>query len=389
MPTTNPAPAINADAVCHIHYLQFNSHGQRPLFAERSDYVQLLDLFDQLQQEQQVATLVFCLLPHSIHWVIQAPDEHAQALGQWLQATYTHTYNERQQRNGSLFHKQVISRQVEPFRDFAELAHQIHYLPVAGKLVPDPAIYPWSSHKLYLGRNNEHPRWFHPAPLLNLIANQRASQIRRYSQFMAPAPRHLNHIEAVSSLQDHHTQLNPSFEEEDKAPPLELDELITYVCDNYRISTTDLHLWRRQRLMNEVKATIACLALQWQLNDLQALADELRIDQELLESGMRYVQQQKALSLHRLVIGLEKTAGPAPEPLPQLQPTDEDAGALPQEDNDPAPDIELEPAMSDDTSPTPEQDQEQPFESTPLNNVQDDLEAEIEAAIEAERVAAQ
>ncbi|BFM17636.1 hypothetical protein R50073_38190 [Maricurvus nonylphenolicus] len=378
---TIPTPSVNTDTESNTHYLQFNSHGQRPLFAQRADYAQMLDLFDCISQQQQISTLVFCLLPHSIHWLIHAPDENAEAIGQWLQHAYTQLYNEQQQRNGSLFNKRMLCHKVDPFQDFAELSHQIHHLPVAGKLVPDPAIYPWSSHKLYLNRSNQHPRWFLASPLLNRIANQRASQIRRYSQFMAPAPKHWAHIE---NKQDSGAPLNAIQEplEQETSWQPDLEWLVAFVCQDYQISTSDLHLWRRQRLMNEVKAVIASLAQQWQVCGLETLSKELQIDQEQLESSMRYLQQQKSLSLHRLTIALEKEIGPAPEPWRE----DEIDKETPFETED-------EPHTSEDSIDgeiasiqQEEQDLSDQLDMTPVT---EDIEAEIDAAIEAEIAAQQ
>lgn len=392
---TIPTPSVNSDVESNIYYLQFNSHGQRPLFAQRADYAQLLELFDAISQQQQISTLAFCLLPHSIHWIVQAPDESAEPIGQWLQHAYTQFYNERQQRNGSLFNKRMLCRKVDPFRDFAELSHQVHHLPVAGKLVPDPAIYPWSSHKLYLSRNTQHPRWFLAAPLLNRIANQRASQIRRYSQFMAPAPKHWTHIESKHGSTSQFEAKQSPVEEGASWQP-DLDWLVAFVCQDYQISINDLHLWRRQRLMNEVKAVIASLALQWQLCELETLSEALQIDQDLLTSGMRYLQQQKSLSLHRLVIALEKEVGPAPEPR-QADKIDQktllgtnELHAIEEATDSPlAADIHQPDQQNDPQENQPDQSDERPIIEDIEADIEAEISAEIDAAIEAEIAAQQ
>lgn len=320
---------INATADT-IHYLQFNSHGQRPLFAQRSDYRELLALFDQLHLEQQksnsaLTTLAFCLLPHSIHWVIKTPEAFARPIGQQLQQAYTHIYNQQQQRNGSLFHPHMVCQLVEPQRYLSDLVRQMHYLPVTEKLVADPSIYPWSSHSYYLNSQQISLDWFDTLPLFNRVARQRAHPLRRYSQYMAQPPRSMTLIQPGVDLQDpiasldnmqpcqttlasetYKTQIESMQQPTPPSGELTLQMLIEEVCKAYGVSRKDLQLWRRHRLTHEVKSAISALALDMNLASLDDLSTELNTDSELLENGIRFLQGQKPMFLHGLALSLAK-----------------------------------------------------------------------------------
>jgi REP-associated tyrosine transposase len=313
-----------------IHYLQFNSHGQRPLFAQRSDYRELLALFEQLHLEHQksdttLTTLAFCLLPNSIHWVIKTPEAFAKPIGQQLQQAYTSIYNQQQQRNGSLFHPHMVCQLVEPQRYLSELVRQIHYLPVTEKLVAAPSIYPWSSHSYYLNSQQVSLDWFETEPLFNRVARQRAHPLRRYSQYMAQPPATMALIQPGVDLQDpiasldnthphqttlasetYKTQIESMQQPTSPSGELTLQALIGEVCGAYGVSRKDLQLWRRHRLTHEVKSAISALALDMNLASLDDLATELNTDKELLENGIRFLQGQKPMFLHGLALSLAK-----------------------------------------------------------------------------------
>ncbi len=322
--------SINATTVDTIHYLQFNSHGQRPLFAQRSDYRELLALFEQLHLEQQksdttLTTLAFCLLPNSIHWVIKTPQAFVKPIGQQLQQAYTCIYNQQQQRNGSLFHPHMVCQLVEPQRYLSELVRQIHYLPVTEKLVAAPSIYPWSSHSYYLNSQQICLDWFDTEPLFNRVARQRAHPLRRYSQYMTQPPTSMTLIQPGVDLQDpiasldnmqprqttlasetYKAQIESMQQPTSPSRELTLQTLIGEVCGAYGVSRKDLQLWRRHRLTHEVKSAISALALDMNLGSLDDLSTELNTDKELLENGIRFLQGQKPMFLHGLALSLAK-----------------------------------------------------------------------------------
>jgi hypothetical protein len=157
---------------------------QRPLFRSLDDFRHGRQLLQDLHSGTGAITLGYCLLPGSIHWLIREGDMAATAVADGLRQQYTHYYNARGGRHGSIFTELTGLLTLTPQRQLAPLIRHLHQLPIRQRLVPTADCYRWSSHDLYLQATTG-PRqdWFDPRPLLLRLANQR-QPLRRYQHYM-------------------------------------------------------------------------------------------------------------------------------------------------------------------------------------------------------------
>lgn len=93
----------------------------------------------------------FCYMTNHVHLVIQVGDVPLSKIIQNLSFRYTKYINKQKNRIGHLFQGRYKAILVDGDTYLLELVRYIHNNPLRAGLVKDPADYPWSSHRLYLG----------------------------------------------------------------------------------------------------------------------------------------------------------------------------------------------------------------------------------------------
>ena len=294
-----------------IYYLQLQSNGHCQLLPGRQDFRELRELFTPLTQDSGGRLLGYCLFQDSLHFLVQAGNGGITAFGQWLIDTHTQHHNASQGRNGSLYSQQILSVLIDPQHYLLPVIHQLHWLPVRQGLVASPSAYPWTSHRDYLAP--ECPPWLDRSQVLVRVANHRASQLRRYEQFIENtrlAP--VDWVEGVCAhyralASDSYIQaLQQRHREHQILPVLDLDALTEWICREYALEEKDLLLWRRHRLGVEVQAMVAALARTFAVANPAKVADYFRCDRDVLEAGIRALESRRGMYLFKLQLRLDQ-----------------------------------------------------------------------------------
>jgi putative transposase len=72
-----------------------------------------------------------------------------------------------------------------------DLVRHIHLAPLKAGLATDPAVYPWSSHRVYLGLAKA--RWLSTKPLLSQLEEPEGDAVLGYQKFMAQGAENISH----------------------------------------------------------------------------------------------------------------------------------------------------------------------------------------------------
>lgn len=101
--------------------------------------------------------IAYCLMPNHLHLLLSPLEdvvgyELNKEIGIAL-SSYTHAINKQEQRTGSLFQQKTKAKLLNGVNaNYAETCfHYIHFNPVNGKLVTDPADWLYSSYLTYAG----------------------------------------------------------------------------------------------------------------------------------------------------------------------------------------------------------------------------------------------
>lgn len=119
-----------------------------------------LDLWDKIQGgPKRVEVIAFCLMPNHFHFLLkQIGDEGVCDFLRQFSGSYSHYFNLKHKRKGSLFEGRFKSIRVETESQLLHLSRYIHLNPYSSFVVKDTEqllVYPYSSLPEYLSASDE------------------------------------------------------------------------------------------------------------------------------------------------------------------------------------------------------------------------------------------
>ena len=137
-----------------ISHITQRAAGKGLLFVEDADYLYMLKLLKEINEDCSIKFLAFCLLSNHLHLLIQQTDKNLSEAMHKLFMRYAIYFNHKYHRIGHLFGGAF--RQAACFDDYYLLAASayIHLNPVRAALVGSYNRYRWSSWRLYCKDKN-------------------------------------------------------------------------------------------------------------------------------------------------------------------------------------------------------------------------------------------
>jgi len=125
--------------------------GRQDIFHDAQDRAKFLALAAEQKLKLPFYLYAYCLMTNHIHLLIERRVDDIGRIMQRLLTGYAQYYNRRYRRVGHVFqgrHKAILC-QSGPY--LAELVRYIHLNPVRAGMVELPELYPYSSHREYVG----------------------------------------------------------------------------------------------------------------------------------------------------------------------------------------------------------------------------------------------
>lgn len=166
--------------------------------------------------------------------------------------------------NRHLFQGRYKAILVEPDRYLLALVRYIHLNPVRAGFVPDPADYPWSSHRAYVGQ--EELPWLCTDWVLSYFAKRLPTGRQRYAAFVQEGKDEGYREEFHKGGEDGRVLADDRFLEHVVArenrpqPEVTLAAIIRCICDNYDVREDDLRGPARTRVLSNARGMIGWLA---------------------------------------------------------------------------------------------------------------------------------
>jgi putative transposase len=133
-------------------YHALNRGNRRELvYWDNADYREMLDGLAEAGQHYDVLVHGYCLMPNHFHLLVEVGEK---PLAGWMKSTegrYARYFNRRYRKVGHVFQGRYHAILCDKSAYLLELVRYIHLNPVRAGLVQDPADWPWSSHRSYLG----------------------------------------------------------------------------------------------------------------------------------------------------------------------------------------------------------------------------------------------
>ena len=94
-------------------------------------------------------------MPNHIHLLIERQDDSISRVMQRLLTAYSQYHNRKYRKSGHLLQGRYKAILCQADQYLAELVRYIHLNPVRAKMVPKPQDFPYSSHRAYVGLDED------------------------------------------------------------------------------------------------------------------------------------------------------------------------------------------------------------------------------------------
>ncbi|PJB95776.1 MAG: transposase [Nitrospirae bacterium CG_4_9_14_0_8_um_filter_70_14] len=234
----------------------------------------------------------FCLMTHHVHLLLQVADVPLSRSLQNLAFRYTRWINRERGQVGHLFQGRYKAVLVDADAYLLELVRYIHLNPVRAGLVADPAEYPWSGHRAYLGM--ETLPWLHTEWVLGQFAKRLATSRKRYAAFVAAGMAEGHRPEFHGGDDDGRVLGEESFlaqvlEAPLAPPPPDLAAILDYVCPRYETNVDALGKPSRTHHLAEARGVIGWLAMHTGAATLTEVARRFHRDLATLSQAVRRI----------------------------------------------------------------------------------------------------
>ncbi|MCP5418988.1 MAG: transposase [Gammaproteobacteria bacterium] len=277
-----------------LYHVILRGNGGQSVFFADADRCRLMLLLQEGSSRFDYRVHAFCLMDDHFHLLLQIGDKPLSKLMQNLAFRYTRWVNRGQQRTGHLFQGRYRAILIDQDKYLLELVRYIHLNPVRTGQVPDPADYPWSGHRAYLGQ--ETLPWLTTQEALRRfgVADSERAR-RRYAGFVTagitlPAEPRFHRggrcdtriLGTEGFVHEVLTASTPSV----RQPPA-LDTVVQEICRAYGLSESQLSSRQAGRLAAQARALTGLIAMQTGAESLTAVSLRFNRDVATLSTGIR------------------------------------------------------------------------------------------------------
>ena len=217
----------------------------------------------------------FCWMSNHLHALVQIGERPLGLLMQRIAMRYSRHRHKSLNTTGHLFERRYRAKLVDVDEYFLTLLRYVHLNPVKARIVRDPAEYPWSSHRAYLGM--ESILWLTTDFGLSLFSNRLDQARDAYAQFVLQGddmddpgqgshpddPRILGSDDFINKLP------LPRYR---PRSPLTLEQLATSTAEAHNISVELLRSRSRARTLTPIRIELTRRAIELRIATLSEVA---------------------------------------------------------------------------------------------------------------------
>lgn len=177
---TRPLRIEYPDAFYHI---TSRGNERRVIFRNREDREKFISFLQSASERYQALIALYCLMDNHYHLLLETPLGNLSAILHHINAGYTSYFNRKHGRVGHLFQGRFKAILVEKDVYALELSRYIHLNPVRAAIVKRPEDYPWSSYRIYIGKEKGF-QFLETNTVLAYFGKDRGKARVKYRQFV-------------------------------------------------------------------------------------------------------------------------------------------------------------------------------------------------------------
>jgi REP element-mobilizing transposase RayT len=244
----------------------------------------LNDIVADVIQRFGIRIHAFCWMSNHLHALVQIAERPLGAIVQRIAMRYSRYRHKAMRTTGHLFERRHKAKLVDIDAYFLTLLRYVHLNPVKARIVADPAEYPWSSHRAYLG--TESISWLTTDFGLSLFSTDPQQARDAYEQFVlqsAVDDENLNlddesHPEDSRVLGTDTFINNIPFIPYKPRSPLTLEQLAESLCTQHSVSLPLLRSASRARHLAPIRILLTTQAIEQRIATLCDVARYLHRD---------------------------------------------------------------------------------------------------------------
>ncbi len=265
-----------------IYHVMLRGNDCQLIFFSPADRVRLCLLLQEGVERFGHQIHAFCFMSNHIHLAIQVSKVNISQIIQHLAFRYTQYINRSHDRVGHLFQGRFKSILVQGDLYMRELVRYIHLNPVRSGMVLRPDEYVWSSHNAYMQKADF--TWVDRSRVLPSFGDNLTIAVQNYNKYVLHGIGKEPEFDFKSGdtdgilgtkefIEDLSRQSRPNTNQK-----ISLAELITGICDRYRVSEEELCMPGKNSLHSHARAVLAILARETEGISLEELARFLKRD---------------------------------------------------------------------------------------------------------------
>lgn len=138
-----------------LYHVITRGNQQQRIFVDDNDQKRYLALLIALKKAYAFRPYAYVLMRNHVHLLLETGKIPLSRIMQRLTGAYTQYFNRRHGLTGHLFQGRYKAILCHKDSYLLELTRYLHLNPVRAKAVQDPAQYPWSSYRTYLGKEEK------------------------------------------------------------------------------------------------------------------------------------------------------------------------------------------------------------------------------------------
>jgi putative transposase len=282
-----------------LYHVTLRGNARQEIFFDDADRCRFYLLLQEGIERFGHRVLAFCLMSNHVHLAIQVGEVPLSRIMQNLSFRYTLWINRRRNRVGHLFQGRFKAFLVDADSHLLELTAYIHLNPVRAGLSAGPHVYPWSSHRAYLGL--EAIPWLAADAVLGQFSSQLGRARTRFAQFVGDRLEqgHREDFYGKGSLDARIIGADRFIAEVlQHAAPLtevrpDLEAVLLAVSALYGLAEEDLRAAGQNRLRAEARSLAAWAVLELTDATLSDLAVRVGRDLSTLSAGVRRLEARR------------------------------------------------------------------------------------------------
>jgi REP element-mobilizing transposase RayT len=166
-----------------VYHVILRGNHRAPIFGEPSDRDMLDALVAETLARYGARAHAYCWMSNHLHVALQVAGTPLAPIVRRIAGVYARRVQRRVPTTGHLFERRYRSVLVDADTHLLRLVRYIHLNPLRAGLVTDPAEYPWSGHRTYLGLASV--PWLTTEFTLRLLGSNLVRARRAYARLIA------------------------------------------------------------------------------------------------------------------------------------------------------------------------------------------------------------